>query len=76
MTEKNKYIPRIAALMQIAFYASHLVPEYKNLSVEERTRKIEDDYFMALKIADAVFEKARHEKLPPEYRHIIGRYVS
>jgi len=75
MSDKNKYIPRIAALMQIAFYASHLVPEYKNLTTEERTRKVEEDYFMALKIADAVFEKARHEKLPAEYRRIIAKYV-
>jgi len=75
MADKNKYIPRIAALMQIAFYASHLVPEYKNLSKEERTRKVEDDYFMALKIADTVFEQARHEKLPAEFRRIIAKYV-
>jgi len=75
MSDNKKYIPRIAALMQVAFYASHLVPEYKNLSFEERTRKVEEDFFMALKIADTIFEKARHEKLSPEYRRIISKYI-
>lgn len=75
MSDNKKYIPRIAALMQVAFYVSHLVPEYKNLSIEERTRKVEDDFFMALKIADALFEKARHEKLPADIRRIVSKYV-
>ena len=75
MLDKNKYIPRIAAIMQVAFYASYLVPEYKNLSLEQRTKKVEEDYFMALKIADVVFEQARHEKLPSEYKKIISKYI-
>jgi hypothetical protein len=76
MTEKNKYIPRIAAIMQVAFYASYLVPEYKDLTKDERTKKVEEDYFSALKIADVIFEQARHEKLPPEQKRIISKYLA
>lgn len=75
MSDKSKRIPDIAAALQVAFYASYLVPDYKDLSREERTRKVEDDYFMALKIADVIFEQARHEKLPPEQERIIGKYI-
>jgi hypothetical protein len=75
MSDKSKNIPGIAAALQVAFYASYLVPDYKDLSREERTRKVEDDYFMALKIADVIFEKARHEKLPPDQKRIISKYI-
>ena len=71
----HKDIPRIAATLQVAFYASYLVPEYKDLSLEERRKKIEDDYFSALKVADVIFEKAKHEKLPPEQERIISKYM-
>lgn len=75
MSDKSGKIPSIAAALQVAFYASHLVPEYKDLSREERTRKVEEDYFMALKIADVIFEQARHEKLPPDQKRIISKYI-
>ena len=75
MSDKSKNIPGIAAALQVAFYASHLVPDYRDLSREERTRKVEEDYFMALKIADVIFEQARHEKLPPDQKRIISKYI-
>ena len=72
----HKDIPTIAATLQVAFYASHLVPEYKDLSIEERREKIADDYLTSLKIADLIFEKARHEKLPADQKRIISKYTS
>jgi hypothetical protein len=75
MSDTKKNIPSIAAALQVAFYASYLVPDYKNLSFEERTKKVEEDYFMALKIADVIFQKARHEKLPPDQERIINKYI-
>jgi hypothetical protein len=72
----HKDIPKIAATLQVAFYASYLVPEYKDLSLEERRKKIEDDYFLALKVADVIFEKAKHEKLPPDQERIITKYMA
>ena len=73
--KKSTVVPSIAASLQVAFYASYLVPEYKDLSREERTRKVEEDYFMTLKIADVIFEQARHEKLPPDQKRIIKKYM-
>jgi len=75
MSDKKKMIPNIAAALQVAFYASYLVPEYKNLTLEERTKKVEEDYFMVLKIADVIFEQARHEKLPPDQKRIMKKYI-
>ena len=75
MPDKKKSIPSIAAALQVAFYASYLVPEYKDLTREQRTSKVEEDYFMALKIADVIFEKARHEKLPPDQERLISKYI-
>jgi hypothetical protein len=75
MSDKSKNIPGIAAALQAAFYASYLVPDYRDFSREERTRKVEEDYFMALKIADVIFEKARHEKLPADQKRIISKYI-
>ena len=72
----HKEIPRIAATLQVAFYASYLVPEYKDLSLEERRKKVADDYLSALKIADIIFEKAKHEKLPPDQERIMNKYIS
>jgi hypothetical protein len=72
----HKSIPNIAATLQVAFYASYLVPEYKNLSLEERRNKIADDYLTSLKIADVIFEKAKHEKLPPDQERIMNKYIS
>lgn len=72
----HKDIPKIAATLQVAFYASYLVPEYKDLSIEDRRNKVADDYFTALKIADVIFEKAKHEKLPPEQERIMSKYIS
>ncbi len=72
----HKDIPQIAATLQIAFYASHLVPEYKDLSDEERRKKIADDYLSSLKIADLIFEKAKHEKLPADQERILSKYMS
>ena len=71
----HKDIPQIAATLQVAFYASHLVPEYKDLTIEERRDKVAEDYFTALKIADVIFEKAKHEKLPPEQERVIAKYI-
>jgi hypothetical protein len=75
MSDTKKSIPSIAAALQVAFYASYLVPEYKDLTREQRTGRVEEDYFMALKIADVIFEKARHEKLPPEHKKIVSKYI-
>ena len=75
MSDKKKSIPSIAAALQVAFYASYLVPEYKDLTREQRTSRVEEDYFMALKIADIIFEKARHEKLPPDQERLISKYI-
>ncbi len=74
-SSSSQNIPGIAAALQVAFYASHLVPEYRELSRQERTKKVEEDYFMALKIADVIFEQARHEKLPPDQERIISKYL-
>ena len=71
----HKQIPNIAATLQVAFYASYLVPEYKKLSIDERREKVADDFIAALKIADVIFEKARHEKLPPEQKRILAKYM-
>ena len=71
----HKQIPNIAATLQVAFYASYLVPEYKKLSIDERREKVADDFIAALKIADVIFEKARHEKLPPEQKRILSKYM-
>jgi len=60
----HKDIPRIAATLQVAFYASYLVPDYNNLSLEQRREKVAEDYFSALKMADVLFEKAMHENPP------------
>jgi hypothetical protein len=72
----HKDIPKIAATLQVAFYASYMVPEYKDLTLEERRKRIADDYFSALKIADVIFEKAKHEKLPPDQERIITKYMA
>ncbi len=72
----HKAIPEIAAVLQVAFYASHMVPEYKELSIEQRREKVAEDYFSALKIADVIFEKAKHEKLPPDQERIINKYIN
>lgn len=71
----HQEIPQIAATLQVAFYLSYLVPEYKNLSVEERRQKVKDDYFMTLKIADVIFEEAKRKKLPPEQERIVKKYL-
>jgi len=72
----HKDIPRIAATLQVAFYASFTVPEYKDLSIDERREKVAEDYLSALKLADVIFEKAKHEKLPPEQERILNKYIS
>ena len=72
----HRQIPQIAATLQVAFYASYNVPEYKDLSVEERREKVAEDYFASLKIADVIFEKAKHEKLPPDQERIISKYIA
>lgn len=72
----HRDIPNIAAVLQVAFYASHLVPEYRDLTQEERRQKVAEDYFSALKIADVIFEKAKHEKLPPDQERIISKYIA
>ena len=72
----HRDIPKIAATLQVAFYASYLVPEYRNLSFEKRREKVAEDYFTALKIADLIFEKAKQEKLPPEKERILQKYIS
>jgi len=71
----HKDIPQIAATLQVAYYLSYLVPDYKNLTIEERRRKVEEDYFMTLKIADVIFEEAKHKKLPPEQERIAKKYI-
>jgi len=62
--------------LQVAFYASYLVPDYKDLTLEERRKKVADDYLSALKIADIIFERAKHEKLPPDQERIMNKYIS
>ena len=71
----HKDIPQIAAILQIAFYASHMVPGYKKLTQDERRKKVADDYFTVLKMADVIFEEARHKKLPPEQARIVKKYM-
>jgi len=71
----HKDIPNIAATLQVAFYASYQVPEYKDLSLEKRRQKVVDDYISSLKIADVIFEKAIHEKLPHDQKRIIEKYI-
>ncbi len=71
----HKDIPNIAATLQIAFYASYQVPDYKDLSVDERRQKVVDDYISSLKMADVIFEKAKHEKLPPDQKRIMEKYI-
>ena len=71
----HKDIPNIAATLQIAYYASYHVPEYKDLSVDERRQKVVDDYISSLKLADVIFEKAKHEKLPPDQERIMEKYI-
>jgi hypothetical protein len=71
----HKDIPQIAATLQVAYYLSYLVPEYKNLKTEERRRKVEEDYFMTLKTADVIFEEARRKKLPRELERIAKKYI-
>jgi len=70
-----KEIPQIAATLQVALYLSHTVPEYKNLSMQERRKKVEEDFFVSLKIADVVFEEAKHKKLPPKQERIAKKYI-
>jgi hypothetical protein len=70
-----KEIPQIAATLQVALYLSHTVPEYKNLSLDERRKKVEEDYFTSLKIADVIFEEAKHKKLPPQKERIAKKYI-
>ena len=72
----HKEIPRIAATLQVAFYASYLVPEYKDLNLEERRNKVAEDYITSLKLADVIFEKAKHEKLPPDQERIMSKYLA
>ena len=72
----HRDIPKIAATLQVAFYASYLVPEYKDLSVEERRKRVSDDYFASLKLADVIFEKAKHEKLPSYQERIMKKYIT
>jgi hypothetical protein len=71
----HKDIPNIAAILQVAYYASYQVPEYKDLSVDERRQKVVDDYISSLKMADVIFEKAKHEKLPPDQERIMEKYI-
>ena len=71
----HKDIPQIAASLQVAYYLSYLVPEYKNLKSEERRRKVQEDYFMTLKIADVIFEEAKRKKLPREQEKIAKKYI-
>ena len=73
MTKKD--IPQIAASLQVAYYLSHLVPEYKNLKVEERRRKVEEDFFVTLKTADVIFEEAKRKKLPRELERVAKKYL-
>jgi hypothetical protein len=71
----HKDIPQIAASLQVAYYLSYLVPEYKNLKSEERRRKVQEDYFMTLKIADVIFEEAKRKKLPRKQEKIAKKYI-
>jgi len=71
----HKNIPNIAAILQNAFYASYQVPEYKDLSIEDRRQKVSEDFIASLKMADIIFEKAMHEKLPPDQKRIIEKYI-
>jgi len=71
----HKDIPNIAAILQVAFYASYQVPEYNDLSIDERRQKVSDDFISSLKLADVIFEKAKHEKLPPDQKRIIEKYI-
>jgi len=71
----HKDIPNIAATLQVAYYASFQVPEYKDLSVDDRRQKVVDDYISSLKMADVIFEKAIHEKLPPDQKRIVDKYI-
>ena len=71
----HKEIPNIAATLQVAYYASFQVPEYKDLTAEERRQKVIDDYISSLKMADVIFEKAIHEKLPPDQKRIVEKYI-
>jgi len=71
----HKDIPSIAATLQVAYYASFQVLDYKDLSVDERRQKVVDDYISSLKLADVIFEKAKHEKLPPDQERIIEKYI-
>ena len=71
----HKDIPNIAATLQIAYYASFQVPEYKDLSDDDRRQKVVDDYISSLKMADVIFEKAIHEKLPPDQKRIMEKYI-
>jgi hypothetical protein len=71
----HKEIPRIAATLQVAFYASYLVPDYKSYSIEQRREQVVEDYIASLKLADVIFEKAVHEKLPPEQARILSKYI-
>jgi len=70
-----KEIPQIAATLQVALYLSHTVPEYKKLSLDARRKKVEEDYFISLKIADVIFEEARRKKLPPRQERIAKKYI-
>lgn len=71
----HKDIPNIAATLQVAYYASFQVPEYKDLSDDDRRQKVVNDYISSLKMADVIFEKAKHEKLPPDQKRIIEKYI-
>ena len=71
----HKDIPQIAASLQVAYYLSYLVPEYKKLKSEERRRKVQEDYFMTLKIADVIFEEDKRKKLPREQEKIAKKYI-
>jgi hypothetical protein len=70
-----KEIPQIAATLQVALYLSHLVPEYKNLTMAARRKKVQEDYFVSLKIADVLFEEAKHKKLPPKQERVAKKYI-
>lgn len=70
-----KEIPQIAATLQVALYLSHMVPEYKNLNMKARRKKVEEDYFVSLKIADVLFEEAKHKKLPPKQERVAKKYI-
>ncbi len=71
----HRDIPEIAAILQIAYYVSYMVPEYKKLSKEERRKKVADDYFTSLKMADVIFEEAKHKKLPKEQEKVAKKYI-